>query len=106
VAYSNGGTISQVLTSTLQASSTYTLSVDVGHRLDVAAMSYTIELVAGGVVLNSATGNVASIPAGSVATVSVSYTSPGAVAVDQPLEIRLISDGSQIDFDNVTLTVQ
>jgi hypothetical protein len=69
-------------------------------------MTYTIELVAGGVVLNSATGNVASIPAGSVATQSVSYTSPAGVAAGQPLEIRLISDGTQIDFDNVTLTVQ
>jgi hypothetical protein len=98
--------ISQVLTSTLQASSTYTLSVDVGHRLDVNAMSYTIELVTGGVALNSATGNVATIPAGNFATESVSYTSPAGVAAGQPLEIRLISDGAQIDFDNVRLTVQ
>ena len=34
VAYSEGGTIGQVLTSSLRGNSTYTLSVDVGHRLD------------------------------------------------------------------------
>jgi hypothetical protein len=98
--------ISQVLTTTLQGNSTYTLSVDVGHRLDGNATNYTIELVAGGNVLNSVTGNSGSITAGSFATQSVSYTSAATVTAGQQLEIRLISAGSQGDFDNVTLTVK
>jgi hypothetical protein len=105
VAFSDGGMISQVLTSTLQANSIYTLSADVGHRLDGDTTGYTIELVAGGNVLNSVAGDSASIPAGSFATQSVSYTSPATVTAGQLLEIRLISAGAQSDFDNITLTV-
>src|ERR1700731_128862 len=34
VAYSNGGAISQTLTTSLAPNTTYTLSADIGHRLD------------------------------------------------------------------------
>jgi putative cofactor-binding repeat protein len=105
VAYSEDGSIGQILTSTLQPNSIYTLSVDVGHRLDGLTTNYTIELLAGGNSLNSVTGNSANIPAGNVATQSVSYTSGATVTAGQLLEIRLISAGNQSDFDNVTLTV-
>ena len=106
VAFSDGGMISQVLTSTLQANVTYTLSADVGHRLDGYATGYTIELVAGGNVLNSVTGNSADIPAGALTTESVSYTSPAMVTPGQLLEIRLIGAGAQSEFDNIKLTVK
>ena len=105
VAYSQGGTIGQVLASALLANSTYTLSVDVGHRLDGYETDYTIELLAGGNVLSSVTGNSSSIPMGSLATQSVSYSSGAAVTAGQLLEIRLISAGEQSDFDNVVLTI-
>jgi hypothetical protein len=49
----SSGAISQILTATLQANTTYTLTVDVGHRSDVALSPYNIELIAGGVTLAS-----------------------------------------------------
>jgi hypothetical protein len=88
VAYNEGGTIGQILTSTLQANSTYTLSVAVGHRLDGLTTNYTIELLAGGIILNSVTGNSASLPAGNMVIQTVSYTSGATVTAGQLLEIR------------------
>jgi hypothetical protein len=104
VAYSMGGTIGQVLTTTLLANSTYTLSVDVGHRMDGYATNYTIELLAGGTILNTLTGNSGNIPAGAIATQTLTYTSGTSVTSGQLLEIRLIAAGNQGDFDDVSLT--
>jgi PEP-CTERM motif len=102
-AYTNGGSISQTLSATLSPDTTYTLTVDVGHRLDGFVTNYTIELLAGSMVLNSFSDSNGMITAGTFAPESVSYTT-GAMPLMGNLGIELISNGIQTDFDNVTLS--
>jgi hypothetical protein len=105
VAYSNGGTISQTLADSLTANTIYTLSVDIGHRLDGAidVAGYTIALFAGNTPLNSLSGSNGVIPIGDFADESFSYISGSTVPAGN-LDIVLTSAGQQIDFDNVRLT--
>jgi hypothetical protein len=110
VAYSNGGMISQTLAATLTADTTYTLSVDVGHRLDGPnngfATNYTIALYAGDMLLVSlppGTSN-GSITAGTFADETISFTSGDSVTPGENLRIVLSSTGAQTAFDDVKLT--
>jgi len=103
VAYSNGGLIFQTLGVSLLANTTYTLSVDIGHRLDGYATNYALSLLAGGTVLNSLAGSNGLIPIGTFADESFSFTS-GANVPSGSLSIMLSSIGTQSDFDNVRLT--
>ena len=101
VAWSNGGTISQKLSATLQTNTVYTLGVHVGRRQTVPFAGYNIQLYAGSNLLAS---NSSVIPAaGTFAPVTVSYTSGISVTPGQALEIRLTSNGVQTNFDNITL---
>jgi len=101
IAYSNGGTISQTLSGTLQTNTVYTLRAFVGNRLSVNFPGYNIQLYAGGNLLAS---NSSVTPAdGTFAPVTVSYTSGISVAPGQALGIRLTSNGVQTNFDNITL---
>jgi hypothetical protein len=101
VAWSNGGTISQTLTATLQTNTKYTLGVHVGRRQNVAFAGYNIELLAGNTVL--ASDNSVTPAAGSFGYVTVDYTSGISVTPGQALQIRLTSNGIQTNFDNITL---
>jgi hypothetical protein len=101
VAYSNGGTISQTLTATLQTNTKYTLGVHVGRRENVAFAGYNIELLAGNTVLVS--NNSATPAPGSFQHVTFDYTSGISVTPGQALQIRLTSNGVQTNFDNITL---
>ncbi|MCA2629979.1 MULTISPECIES: PEP-CTERM sorting domain-containing protein [unclassified Microcystis] len=102
VAWSNGGTISQTLTETLQANTKYTLGVYVGHRQNVAFAGYNIELLAGATVL--ASNNSITPAAETFAPVTVSYTSGSSGSLlGQALQIRLTSNGEQANFDLITL---
>ncbi len=103
VAYSNGGTISQTLTgTTLQAKTQYTLGVYVGRRNDQPFPGYNIELLAGSTVL--ASNSIITPAAGTFAPVTVSYSSGSSSPLfGQALTIRLTSNGTQTNFDNVTL---
>ena len=101
VAYSNGGTISQTLTATLQTNTKYTLGVYVGRRQNVAFAGYNIELLAGNTVL--ASNNSVTPAEGTFAPVTFSYASGISVTPGQALEIRLTSNGVQTNFDNITL---
>ena len=103
VAYSNSGTISQTLSASLAPNTTYTLSVDVGHRLDGFATNYAIELLAGGIILNSISASNGVIPLGTFQNELVSFTS-GTTVPSGNLGITLFSAGIQTDFDNVQLT--
>jgi hypothetical protein len=103
VAWSDGGSISQTLGDSLVANTAYTLSVDVGHRLDGFATSFIIQLFAGSTLLNSITGSNAMIPLGTFLDVSFSYVS-GVTLPPGNLSIVLSSAGKQTDFDNVRLT--
>jgi hypothetical protein len=104
VAWSNGGTISQTLSATLQANTKYTLGAYVGRRQNVAFPGYNIELYAGGNLL--ASNNSVTPADGTFAPVTVSYTSGISVTPGQALEIRLTSQtgtNAQTNFDLITL---
>ncbi|CCI27469.1 PEP-CTERM sorting domain-containing protein [Microcystis aeruginosa] len=104
IAWSNGGTISQTLSATLQANTIYTLGAYVGNRFGLNFPGYNIQLYAGGNLLASNSGVT---PAdGTFAPVTVSYTSGISVTPGQALEIRLTSLSGfqgQTNFDNITL---
>ena len=104
VGWSNGGTISQMLTEVLSPG-TYTLLVDIGHRLDTAFPGYAIQLLAGGTLL-AQDDSTLSLDPGTFATSTVTYTaSAGDPLLGQSLEIRLISSDVQMNYDNVRLSV-
>jgi hypothetical protein len=106
VAWSNGGTISQTLTGTsLVPNHTYTLSVDVGHRLDGAVgTNYSLALYAGNTLLKSLSGSNGVIPIGTFADETLSYTSGSTVVDSGQLTIVLTSAGPQSNFGDVQLT--
>jgi len=108
VAFSNGGTLSQVLSMDLAADTTYILTVDVGQRLDGAPfLPYDVELLAGGTLL--ADSNSAAPMPGQFLPVVVTFTTGASgPLIGQPLGIELdtaLSPGSggQVDWDNVSL---
>jgi len=108
VAFSNGGTISQDLGVGLQTNSTYTLSVEIGRRTDASGAPgtmYSLALDDGSAALCSTplTSN-GSISAGGFVDVILTCTTGFAVAPGD-LTIVLTSNGNQIDFDNVSLSV-
>ena len=105
VAYSNGGTISQNLAALLTPNTTYTLSVDVGRRLDAGLNTYTIELLAGGTILDFLTNPNSLITPGTFALESLSYNSGANGPFGQPLGIAFVTPGpQQINYDHVQLT--
>jgi hypothetical protein len=103
VAYSNGGLIAQTLGTALTNNTAYTLGVYVGHRADGYWNHYTIELLAGGNVIASATDPV-DPGAGNFGLATVSYAAgtadPNAGGL---LGIEFLIDGVQVNFDDVTL---
>jgi hypothetical protein len=104
VAYSNGGSISQTLDASLIPNTTYNLSVDVGHRRDGLDPNYTIAIYAGSELLDSLTGSNGSIPIGTFADETLTFTSGEKVAPGM-LKIVLSSNGGpQTAFDDVRLT--
>lgn len=101
VAYSNGATISQVLSAVLQPNTQYTLGAYVGRRLVIGFQGYAIQLWAGNTLL--ASNNSPTPVAGTFVPVTVNYTSGSSGPIGQPLEIRLLSSGVQANFDKITL---
>jgi hypothetical protein len=105
VAYSNGGTISQILSASVLPDSTYTLSVYVGDRLDGFVTDYSIALYDGSSVLcSSPTASNGTITPGTFADVILTCSTGGMVSQGD-LGIVFDSGGSQIDIDDVTLNV-
>ena len=104
VAWSNGGTISQTLSATLQANTKYTLGAFVGRRFSESFPGYNIQLLAGTTVLASS-GSSVTPTVGTFAPVSFTYTSGSSGSLlGQALEIRLTSLlGSQTNYDLITL---
>jgi hypothetical protein len=108
--------LSQVLNTTLQAETTYVLSLQIGNAFynesDVTA-DYRIELLAGGVILQSDTGPAPAADTWELQSLTFnSGTSPAQLG--QPLEIRLLAvsyttpagdDGYEVDFDDVNLVI-
>jgi|SRR5919202_1908006 hypothetical protein len=114
VVYTNGRTIEQTLTATFKPRAVYTLSVDVGKRLDepFPSTGAVIQLLAGDTVIAEA-NPVTPIPAsGQFVRVRVRYTpSPEKFQyIGQPLKIRLGSNDrnvftGQVNYDNVRLDI-
>ncbi len=105
VAYSNGGTISQILGDNLTANTSYHLSVDIGSRLDAPSPGYTVGLYAGGVLLAQVDQTDFPTVNGQFVTASLNFITGAAPAqLGQALEIRLGSVGTQTNYDNVKLT--
>jgi hapalindole biogenesis HpiC1 cyclase-like protein/PEP-CTERM motif-containing protein len=108
VAFSKGPFIAQILTSTLLPSTIYTLTVDVGYRLDDSSgrfTGFTILLLAGNTVIaSSSTGTPA---AGNWISAVAAYTSSAADPLaGLPLQILLTVNNPypyQVNFDNVHL---
>jgi hypothetical protein len=92
----------QVLTTTLAADTTYNLSVEVGNRLDFSLGLHSLELHAGGTILDSAS---ASPSIGEFATASLTYSTAVGAPIGSALEIWLVNNGGgdQVNWDNVQL---
>ncbi len=94
---------SQILTTNFDSSLNYQLTVDVGRRLDVAARSYSIQLLAGSTVLGTYSSMAGD--AGSWSTINLDVSGAAfAAAHGQSLQIILTSGATQTNFDNVRLT--
>jgi hypothetical protein len=103
-AFLNGGTIGQTITAeTLLPDTIYTLEVDVGNRVDKPFPGYEIQLLVDGAVRATADETSVSPADGVFATATASFTTVPADA-GQSLEIRLLSSGQQVNFDDVRLT--
>jgi hypothetical protein len=99
--------LAQVLTGTLTAETTYTLTVEVGNNdyYYYSFAGYKVQLVAGGTILAEDDSSVA-IAVDTFETSTVTFDSTGVDAglLGQNLEIRLLANGSgEIDFDDVQL---
>jgi len=106
VAYINSGSISQTLTGiSLLPNSVYTLSVDVGRRLDFATANYSLNLLDGSnVFCTSGPNSNGTITAGTFTDITLTCAT-GATVPGGFLGIELTGDGRQVDFDNVQLNV-
>jgi hypothetical protein len=114
--------LSQILSSTLEADTDYQISLMVGNPFSNmaidptgAAGNYRVELVAGGVVVDSVSGPAPANDTWAAAT-TLSYNSGAAPAqLGQTLEIRIlaeayggsdgITDGIDLCFDDVKFTI-
>jgi hypothetical protein len=100
-AFLNQGFISQTLPSVLTVNNAYTLRVDVGDRADLPFPGYAVQLFAGTTLLAQES---ALVPNNGFLTSTVTFTAlPGNLAIGQALQIRLVSNGVQVNFDNVRL---
>jgi len=106
IAFTNGGTLAQTLTGiSLLPNSVYTLSVDVGRRLDHGGNNYSLSLLDGtSVFCTSGSNSNGSITAGAFQDVTLQCVT-GATVPGGFLGIELTGDGNQLDFDNVRLDV-
>ena len=113
VAFSNGGTLTQILAANIVPDMTYTLSVWVSQRCCAGSFFPEIQLLGGStpvITMNKANPGGAAPPRnpdGSYAWEdwAMSWTSPSSgPIIGQTLSIVLGSDATQTDFDNVSLT--
>lgn len=105
VAFSSGGSISQALAVSLLPDTTYTLSVDVGHRLDGfgSGTGFSISLDAGSTLLSAIGGSSSTITPGTFQEETLTYTT-GSTVTPGDLSIILGSGFGQSNFDDVRLT--
>lgn len=103
IAYVVDASLSQDLGVGLQPNSDYTLTADVGDRLDgFLGGGYTIALEVNGVVLCSFTGDTANITPGTFAAETCSFVAPATIPAGD-LSIVLSDFSGEATFDNVTV---
>ncbi len=102
VGYTNNGSLTQVLSTNFDSSRSYSLLVDVGRRIEMPAVNYTVQLLAGGTVIATRTGTTGAPGTWTTVALDVSGASFNALN-GQPLSIVLSSDASQASWDNVRL---
>lgn len=103
VGFTNDGSLFQVTNEPLIAGKDYTLTLEVGHRNDMASQApFTIRFMAAGQVLAQTGGYV--IPSGEWRDVTLTLTVSDAHPVGSLLEVHLVSTGNQTHYDNLTLT--
>ena len=101
------GGLTQTLSTTYQADTVYTLTVDIGRRqFQIAGSSfgYALELWAGSTLVGTASH--LNLPLNSFGTDSLTATvATGSAAIGQNIEVRLLSNGvfSEAYFDNIRL---
>lgn len=105
--YDESADINQVLTTTLAADTTYTLTYFVGARYDMPFSEYTVSLEDSNVVLASDSG--ASPAAGAFVQRTIVYTSGASSGGLLDIDIYAtgadaLGDGAQADFDLFSLT--
>jgi hypothetical protein len=105
VAFSSHGapTISQVLSSSAEANTLYTLTMLIGNRLDAPFGGYQTELWAGGIFLASDNNTLAPEDGAFLLSTLQYFLSAGDAAIGSALEIRFRSLGFQTVFDDVKL---
>ncbi|MHC5006975.1 MAG: PEP-CTERM sorting domain-containing protein [Planctomycetota bacterium] len=102
-AFSNGGTIAQILSAVLEVNTVYSLEVEIGNRPETPFPGFAVQLWAGDNLLAE---DVSSFePPGQGFTTSlVNYVAlPEDTMAGQTLQIRLVSLGIQVNFDDVRL---
>jgi hypothetical protein len=116
-AVGDAGGVAQVLTETFAADIDYTLTVEVGNSNFYYFAGYSVQLLAGGVVIADDNDTVwPDYYKWATSTVEYTYNPADAALVGQPLEIRLLNlaldkdnppAGSVVgvEFDKVTLTL-
>ena len=99
----NDGALFQSLNEVLIAGKTYTLTVDIGDRLDMAFGGYTLNLYAGAQVFAALSGF--DVPEGGWLTKTLTFTATDAtVGLGNRLRIGLLG-GTQVNFDNVRFDI-
>jgi hypothetical protein len=102
---STASSISQILGTDLQASTRYTLRVDVGRRAGSPDAGFGLALLAGGSTLASITDTFL-LPVGTMSTATLVYHAPADLGgLGGALEIRLFNPTGigQTNYDNVRL---
>ncbi len=103
VGYSNGGLLSQSVGDFLRIG-TYTLEVGIGNRLDMPFLNdYTISLLAGANTVGSHTNAVNPARGVFQTDTLVINIAAGDPRLGQPLQIQLLGNSPQVNFDDVRL---
>ncbi|UAA39515.1 hypothetical protein KIH87_03930 [Paraneptunicella aestuarii] len=104
--YMNGHSIvAQTLTTNLTSNTDYTLTFDVGDRLDTNFPSYIVRIKAAGNTIFTAIDPI--IPnGGSFSTVTLNFSTGDSSYAGNPMVIELEATGNtgQVNFDNFTLS--
>lgn len=105
VGYSSGAVLSQLVSMAIEPSTTYILSVGIGHPT-TGTFSYHIWLTSDGFTLAEDSNSV-SVSNSSWGTSAISWISPGDIPSNSKLTVNLAGgDGGVALFDNVQLTAE